>query len=151
VTPIRKRLLFVDDEQAIRNTLPRILRRYGFVVTVVATVAEAIQQILLQEFDLLLCDLNIEREGDGYEVVRAIRKVNPQCVTLILTAFPSVETVVEGLHLRLEDYIIKPENPDELVALLAERLLSPRVQNADPAPNSQTGDDNKRVDNRRPN
>ena len=55
-TLARKGLLFVDDEAAIRATLPVILRRYGFTVTVAATVAEAIQQIQDQEFDLLLCE-----------------------------------------------------------------------------------------------
>ena len=126
----RKRLLFVDDEAAIRATLPVILRRYGFTVTVAATVAEAIQQIQDQKFDLLLCDLNIEREGDGYDVVRAMQKVNPTCAVMILTAYPAIESAVEGIHLRVEDYIIKPSNADALVALLAERLLAPRIQNA---------------------
>jgi two-component system, NtrC family, response regulator HydG len=126
----RKRLLFVDDEIAIRATFPIILRRYGFTVTVAATVAEAIQQIQEQEFDLLLCDLNIEREGDGYDVVRAMQKVNRTCAVMILTAYPAVESAVEGIHLRIEDYIIKPSNADALVALLAERLLAPRIQNA---------------------
>jgi DNA-binding NtrC family response regulator len=130
VIPARKRLLFVDDEAAIRATLPVILRRYGFTVTVAATVAEAIQQIQDQKFDLLLCDLNIEREGDGYDVVRAMQKVNPTCAVMILTAFPAIESAVEGIHLRVEDYIIKPSNADALVALLAERLLAPRIQNA---------------------
>lgn len=127
----RKRLLFVDDEPAIRAMLPVILRRYGFTVTVAATVVEAIQQIQNLEFDLLLCDLNIEREGDGYDVVRAMQKVNPKCAVIILTAYPAVESAVEGIHLKIEDYIIKPSNADALVALLADKLLAPHIQDAD--------------------
>jgi CheY-like chemotaxis protein len=38
-----------------------------------------------QEFDVLLCDLNIDREDDGYDVIRAMREVNPRCVTIVLT------------------------------------------------------------------
>ena len=64
-----KRLLFVDDEPGIRNTLPVILRRYGFTVSVAATVDEALEQIRNEEFDLLLCDLNIHEEGDGYILI----------------------------------------------------------------------------------
>ena len=127
----RKRLLFVDDEPAIRATLPVILRRYGFTVTIASSVAEAIQQIQSQEFDLLLCDLNIEHEGDGYDVVRAMQEVNPTCAMMILTAYPAIESAIEGIHLRIDDYIIKPSNADALVALLAEKLLAPRIQNAD--------------------
>ena len=117
-----KRLLFVDDEPKIRATLPVILRRYGFMVTVAATVSEAVEQIRVNEFDLLLCDLNIEHEGDGYEVVRALREKNPRSVTIILTGFPAVDSAVEGIHEQIDDYIVKPSNPDHLIALLAEKL-----------------------------
>jgi DNA-binding NtrC family response regulator len=152
----RKRLLFVDDEAPIRATLPVILRRYGFTITVAATVAEAIQQIQIQEFDLLLCDLNIEREADGYEVVRAMQKANPTCAVMILTAYPGVDSAVEGIHLQIEDYIIKPTNADALVALLAEKLLAPRIQNLEhlaPTDSEISTDQSahRRGDNRRPN
>ena len=74
-----KRLLFVDDENAIRETLSIILRRYGFIVTLAASVAQALEEIEEQQFDILLCDLNIERESDGYEVIRAMQKIHPNC------------------------------------------------------------------------
>ena len=61
-----KRLLFVDDERSIRETLSIILWRYGFTVTLAATVEQALEQIRTWEFDLLLCDLNIEQERDRY-------------------------------------------------------------------------------------
>lgn len=125
---LNTRLLFVDDEPGIRNTLPVILRRYGFTVTVAATVNEALGQITGQTFDLLLCDLNIEREADGYEVVRAVRQANPDCVVFILTAFPRVESAVEGIHLAIDDYIVKPAKADELVAHLANKLAARRAK-----------------------
>ena len=114
----------MDDEAGIRATLPVILRRYGFIVTVAATVAQALEQIQTTEFDLLLCDLNIDRENDGYDVVRAIQEVNPNCVTIILTGNPGLESAVEGIRLSINDYIIKPTNADALVALLANKLSS---------------------------
>jgi len=117
-----KRLLFVDDEQGIRVTLSVILRRYGFTVTVAATVAEAIDEIKAQQFDLLLCDLNIDREDDGLEVVRVMREVNPQCVTIVLTGYPNRESAEEAVRLGIDDYIAKPSNANMLVALLAEKL-----------------------------
>ncbi|MCU1271861.1 MAG: response regulator receiver protein [Acidobacteriaceae bacterium] len=124
----RKRLLFVDDEPAIRKTLSVILARYGFAVTVAGTVAEAIDEVKTKEFDLLLSDLNIDREGDGYEVIRAMREVNPDCVTIVLTGHPDVESAVEGLHLGVDDYIMKPAKADVLVALLAEKLAARKAK-----------------------
>jgi DNA-binding NtrC family response regulator len=102
--------------------LPVILRRYGFNVTVAAMVREALDAIQKQDFELLLCDLNIERDGDGYDVVRAIRERNPDCVVIILTGYPAMESAIEGIHLKVDDYMVKPSNADALVALLGERL-----------------------------
>jgi DNA-binding response OmpR family regulator len=119
-----KRILFVDDEPSIRATLSVILRKYGFEVTVASSVPEALNQIEVGAFDLLLCDLNINRVGDGFTVIRAIRQVNPRCVTIVLTGFPDLESAVEGIHQGVDDYIAKPISPDALVAVLAEKLAA---------------------------
>lgn len=136
MTGLPNRLLFVDDEPNIRATLPPILRRYGFKVTVAGTVAEALDYVQKQQFDLLLCDLNISYEADGLEVIRAMRQINPCCVTIVLTGFPSPDTVRQGLHLGIDDYIQKPAEANELVAILAEKLAThkPRSQNASARP-----------------
>jgi len=125
---LNKRLLFVDDERGIRETLQFILKRYGYTVTLASKVSEALEQIDQHEFDILLCDLNLERENDGFNVVRAMQAKNPRCATLILTAYPAVESAVEGIRLHIDDYIIKPTNADALVALLAERLRHQSVK-----------------------
>jgi two-component system response regulator HydG len=123
-----KRLLFVDDELGIRETMPVILRRHGFTVSVAATVAQAIQEICAQEFEILLSDLNIENPQDGYLVVRAIREVNPNCVTIILTGHPGFDSVVQGIRHGVDDYVTKPAAPESLVALLTERLAERQVR-----------------------
>lgn len=104
--------------------LPVIMRHYGFNVRVAATGADAMAEIETHEFDLLLCDLNIELAGDGYTVVRAMREATPRYATVILTAYPDVESAVKGIHLGVDDYIIKPTNADALVAILAEKLAA---------------------------
>ena len=127
--PFLKRVLFVDDEPNIRATLPLILRRYGFIVTAAATVGQAIEKIENGRFDLLLCDLNIQRDADGLEVIRAMQHAHPDCVVIVLTGCPSTETAIEGLHLHIDDYIIKPADADTLVALMADKLAA-RTPNA---------------------
>jgi len=117
-----KRLLFVDDESSIREMLPVILRQYGFQVTVAATVTEALQEITTKEFDLLLSDLNIESESDGYVVVRAMRAANPHCVIVILTGYPPLNSSIEKIHHNVDEYITKPANADASLAILADRL-----------------------------
>lgn len=123
---LHKRLLFVDDERAIRETLQFILKRYGYAVTLASTVAEALEQIETHEFDILLCDLNIDKEGDGFEVIRAMQAKQPRCGTIVLTGYPAMDTALEGIRLHIDDYLIKPANADELVALLANKLANKR-------------------------
>jgi DNA-binding response OmpR family regulator len=124
---ICKRLLFVDDEPAIRKMLPVILRKYGFDVTVVATTKEALDAIQQHKFELLLCDLNIHSESDGYDAVRAMRQRNREAVVIILTGYPAMESAIEGIRLKVDDYIAKPSNADALVALLGDRLAHRQV------------------------
>lgn len=117
-----KQILFVDDEAGIRATLPAVLRRRGFTVAVVATVAEAREEIQKQRFDLLLTDLNIEREADGFEVVRAMREAHPACVNIILTGYPGLDTAMEGIREKIDEYILKPTDTDKLIALVVGKL-----------------------------
>ena len=119
-----KRLLFVDDERGIRETLSIILLRYGFTVALAATVGEALEQIRTQEFDLLLCDLNIEGERDGYTVIRAMRETNPKCISIVLTGYPDEKSAEEAIQLGIDDYIAKPTSADAIVAMLAEKLVT---------------------------
>jgi DNA-binding NtrC family response regulator len=126
--PGSDRILFVDDEAGIRATLPVILKRHGFSVVVAATVTEAIDQIRQQKFDLLLSDLNIEREGDGFEVVRAMRDAYPRCVNIILTGYPGVESAIEGIRQSIDDYILKPTDAAKLVALLAGKVAARKAK-----------------------
>jgi ActR/RegA family two-component response regulator len=70
--------------------------------------------------------LNIEREGDGYDVIRAMQKANPSCQAVVLTGYPAVDSAIEGIRLQIDDYLIKPASADTLVALLADKLAARR-------------------------
>jgi ActR/RegA family two-component response regulator len=116
------RLLFVDDEPGIRLTMPSILQQYGFKVTAVGTVNEALAQITSAEFDILISDLNIGQPGDGFIVVSAMRRTQPKCITLILTGYPGFETALEALRNQVDDYLIKPAPITDLVSIIEQKL-----------------------------
>ena len=124
----QKRVLLVDDEDAIRETLSAILHRYGLIVITAATVADAFQEIHSKEIDLLLCDLNIERQSDGLEVVREMRETNPDCIVVILTGCPAMDTAAEATRLGADEYVAKPASVDMLVAMIGERLHGARTR-----------------------
>jgi ActR/RegA family two-component response regulator len=121
----RLRLLFVDDEDNIRLTLPLLLEQHGFDVTTVAGVADALVQISAVSFDVLLTDLNIDREGDGFLVITAMRRAQPRCKNFILTGYPGLENAIRGIQNQVDDYFTKPADIEDLVAKIKARLAAP--------------------------
>ena len=113
----------MDDEEGIRATLPVLLRQRGFDVRVAADVAEALSEMKTHDFDVLLSDLNIGVEGDGFAVVDAMRKAHPNCVTILLTGYPAFETALQAIHGDVDDYFVKPADIDSLVSTMQRRLL----------------------------
>lgn len=122
----RTKLLFVDDEASIRVTLPAILELEGFSVTVAASVPEALQHIIQEQFDVPISDLNIGQPGDGFTVVSAMRRTRPNAVTLILTGYPDFETAVRALREQVDDYVMKPADIRHLVGTVENKLRSPK-------------------------
>src|SRR5689334_12759955 len=122
----KTRILFADDEPSIRVTLPLILEREGFDVSVAATVSEALAYINRDSFDVLLADLNIGESGDGFTLISAMRRVQPHAVTLILTGYPDFETALHAIRNQVDDYLTKPADVKQLVATIKERSKNPR-------------------------
>ena len=120
------RMLFVDDEPSIRLTLPAILRMHGHTVEVAATVSEALAAIQANRFDVLISDLNIGNPGDGFTVVSAMRRIQPECVTLILTGYPGFESALQAIRSQVDDYLVKPTQVERLVETI-ERKLTERT------------------------
>ena len=119
---LSKRLLFVDDEEGIRATLPAILERRGYQVRVAATVPEALSEMRNHKFDVLVSDLNIGEDGNGFTVIRAMRKTHPNCVAILLTGYPAFETVVQAIEDEVDGYLVKPADIDSLVGTIERKL-----------------------------
>src|SRR6058998_1978159 len=115
-------ILFVDDEDSIRLTLPPLLQSYGFEVTSAATVAEALGLITRHKFDVLISDLNSGHPGDGFTVVSAMRTHQPDAVRFILTGYPAFESALEAIHEEVHDYLIKPTETEMLVEKIRSKL-----------------------------
>jgi DNA-binding response OmpR family regulator len=140
------RLLFVDDETSIRVTLTAILQQEGFDVTACATVPEAIEAINKQKFDILISDLNVGEPGDGFTVVSAMRRVQPQVITFILTGYPDFESALKAIRSQVDDYITKPADVRSMVQSIRKHLQNPKAVHV-PVPTRRVSDvlrDNKK-------
>src|SRR3954470_6355978 len=120
----RARVLFVDDEPNIRLTMPAILKMHEFDVTACATVAEALVAMQSNQFDVLIADLNIGQPGDGFTVVSAMRRTQPDAVTIIITGYPAFESALQAIREQVDDYISKPANVDDLVNTIKMKVKS---------------------------
>ena len=138
-------ILFVDDEPGIRMTLPAILDGFQFKVSVAATVPEALHLIATRKFDVLISDLNIGQPGDGFTVVSAMRRTQPNAVTFILTGYPAFESALEAIRQQVDDYLVKPADIQGLVEKIRQTLSSPRpIRHFEPKRLAAILEDNKR-------
>ena len=78
-------------------TMPLILQAHGFEATSVGTVAEALAEIGAHKFDVLISDLNIGQISDGFTVVSAMRRTQPDCVNFIVTGYPAISEALRAI------------------------------------------------------
>lgn len=121
------RILCVDDDAAVLKSLEMILTYSGFEVDAVLTVPEALDHISRKQYDVLLSDLNIGEPGDGFTVVSAMRRVQPQAATFILTGYPDIESAIQAIRSQVDDYFTKPLNVQDLLAAIQSTRTATRL------------------------
>ena len=125
------RVLVVDDDRAVRESLRRSLEFNGYAVALAADGAEALASISGNAPDVVVMDVMMPRL-DGLEATRALRKAGNDVPILVLTARDAVGDRVEGLDAGADDYLTKPFALQELLARL--RALLRRVVPHEDAP-----------------
>jgi two-component system response regulator MprA len=120
------RVLVVDDDRAVRESLRRSLEFNGYQVALAGDGAEALASIAGQAPDALVIDVMMPRL-DGIETTRALRTAGNDLPILVLTARDSVGDRVEGLDAGADDYLTKPFALEELLARLRALLRRAHV------------------------
>lgn len=111
------RILFVEDDAAFAAAIKSYLLGKGFALDHVSTLAEARSTVPLAAWDAVLLDLHLP-DGDGYSLIAPIRRHQKDASIIILTARDQVSDRIRGLDLGADDYLVKPFDPDELMARL---------------------------------
>ena len=124
------RLLLVEDEAPLADSLARGLRELSFAVDVVADGVQANLQAVLTEYDAIILDLTLPRR-DGLDVCRELRRRGLTVPVLMLTARTGVDDTVAGFDAGADDYLAKPFAFAELVARVRALLRRPRATIAD--------------------
>lgn len=111
------KILLVDDDTNIRNTLNISLKRYGHQVTCASSVREALDCLQENHFDLILTDFKME-EATGLDLILEIQRKNLDVIAVVMTAYASYENAVEVIKEGAFDYLPKPFTQNQLKYVL---------------------------------
>ena len=117
----RLRILIVDDEAVVRESLTQWFMAEGYDVWAVPGGAEALRLLQDRAADLALLDIKMPGM-DGMELQARLREIDPELTVIIMTGFASVETAIRGLKQGAWDYLTKPIDPDQLSHAVSKAL-----------------------------
>src|SRR5256714_11834883 len=121
------RILIVDDQDVIRDSLAATLARQGHEVVAALDGPGALTKISASRFELMISDLKMPKMS-GTELLAEARKIRPEMPVVLMTAFATVSTAVEAMKLGAYDYIQKPFDGEEIKHLVERTLEHNRLR-----------------------
>jgi DNA-binding NtrC family response regulator len=121
----RAKILVVDDELSMRESLGAWLTEDGHEVATAECGADAVSLARDTEFALCFIDLKMPGELNGIETMKEIKAARPETAVVIITAYATVDNAVTAMKEGAEDYLVKPFNPEE-ASLLTRRIIETR-------------------------
>ncbi len=115
------KILIVDDEAVMRDTMSDWLLEKGFNVVSVTSGMEAIEKVKTGSFNIAFVDMKMPGL-DGLEVLRAMKRIDPETAVVIMTAYATIETAIEAMKEGAYEYMIKPFSLD-VVELIVKKIV----------------------------
>lgn len=122
------RILIVDDEQVVRESLKHWFEEDGYNVEVSEDAFNVLQVLQPDKWDIMLVDIKMPKMS-GLELLERVKAIDPECIVVIITAYASVPTAVEALKNGAFDYVTKPIDPEELSHLIAKAVKHKNLKN----------------------
>jgi DNA-binding NtrC family response regulator len=117
----KTKILIIDDEMIMRESLAGWLKRDGHEVDSAASGEDAMQILQTSRFDILLVDIKMEGMS-GLDVLRLVKESDPDVAVVMITAYGSISTAVDAMKKGAYDYLLKPFDPDAL-GVLIEKII----------------------------
>src|SRR5689334_2861750 len=120
-----QKLLIVEDDQSVRNTMVMCLELEGYSVEAVSSTREAIDRLREQPYPIVISDIYLD-ERTGIDVLRTARQSNPDCAVILMTGRGSMETVMAATEGGAFEYLAKPFEMAHMIDTIkrAEKTLS---------------------------
>ncbi len=116
------KILVVDDEEVMRESLAAWLREDGYVVDSAASGMETVEKARTTDYAIYFIDLKMPGGMDGIETMMQVRRLHPEASIIIITAYATVDTAIAAMKEGAQEYIVKPCNPEE-ISLLVNRII----------------------------
>ncbi|HEY1205502.1 MAG: sigma-54 dependent transcriptional regulator [Bryobacteraceae bacterium] len=126
-TALEGRILVVDDEEDIRESLEALLTLEGYAVDLAPNGAEGLRKLESREYDLVLLDLMMP-DRSGMDVLRDIRERDREIPVFMVTAFGSIDVAVEALKCGADDFIQKPWKNEQLLVEISQVIAKRRLE-----------------------
>ena len=110
----KKKVLVIDDEQIVLNSVNRILSHGDYEVETTLSGRQGLEWALSKSYDIVLTDVRMPDMG-GMLILRDIKKAKPSLPVIILTGYANVQTAMQAMKLGAAEYIEKPFTPDQLL------------------------------------
>lgn len=115
------KILVVDDDDALRESIVSILESEGYVLDVAKSGFEAEIKLRNKIYNLVLLDIKLP-DITGIELLAKINQFTPRTKKIVLTGFPDTETAIKSVNEKADAYLVKPFDPDTLLEIIAENL-----------------------------
>ena len=117
----QSRILIIDDQENIRESLKLALEKEGYLVETAENGQEAIRKSKEQFYNMALVDLRLP-DMDGIELLTKMRETVPEMVKIIITGYPMLENAIEAVNRGADGYVVKPVNMNKLLETVEEHL-----------------------------
>ena len=121
------KLLIVDDELSVRDSLAKWFHEEGYLVGTAEDANGALTRMAESSWDAALVDIKM-RGTDGIELQRRMHEIDPKLIVIMMTGYASVDTAVTALKNGAYDYVTKPLDPDEIAHLVKNALAHKRTE-----------------------
>lgn len=123
----KAKILVVDDELVERQTLTDILRLEGYHVTAMANGEAAVDHVRANPVDLIVLDLRMPGMS-GLDVIKVVNRIAPDVEIILLTAHGSMESAIDALRNQVDDYLLKPVSPPQIIASVERGLARSKAR-----------------------
>ena len=124
---MEKNILIIDDEEIITRSLKKLLKKEGYLATVVSSGEKAIEEVKNKDFNLIICDVRMP-QLDGIETIKRIRSILKEqgrkpIPEIIITGYADEDKYKSAVDLKVADYVYKPFDINDFMEVVKKNLL----------------------------